>query len=76
MRILTTFIINKQTKIHMKHKFLFLMTALFASSVWAQVPKADLLDVVFNEDGTATDVSTSQMTVESFGSPTIVKSAK
>ena len=52
------------------------MTALFASSVWAQVPKADLLDVVFNEDGTATDVSDSKMTVESFGSPTIVKSAK
>ncbi|MBO4641868.1 MAG: discoidin domain-containing protein, partial [Bacteroidaceae bacterium] len=60
----------------MKHKFLFLMTALFASSVWAQVPKADLLDVVFNEDGTATDVSDSKMTVETFGSPFIVKSAK
>ena len=46
-------------------------------STMAQIaPVADLLDVVFNDDGTATDISASKMTVETFGSPTIVKSAK
>ncbi|MBR3548068.1 MAG: LamG domain-containing protein, partial [Prevotella sp.] len=46
-------------------------------STMAQIaPVADLLDVVFNDDGTATDISASKMTVETFGSPTIVKSTK
>lgn len=43
---------------------------------WAQVPKADLLDVVFNDDGTATDVSECQNVVELFGTPNVVESSK
>ena len=61
----------------MKHKFLLLMTAvMMGMTSWAQVPKADLLDVVFNDDGTATDISASQNKVELFGVPRVVKSSK
>ena len=35
------------------------------------VPKADLLDVVFNEDGSAEDISPMQNTVEQFGTPQV-----
>lgn len=53
------------------------MTAfLMGVTSWAQVPKADLLDIVFNDDGTATDVSECQNTVELFGTPNVVESSK
>ena len=59
-------------------KILSYSVALFVAciSITAQVPKADLLDVVFNEDGTATDISNSKMTVELFGTPNVVESPK
>ena len=38
----------------------------------APLPKADLLDVVFNADGTATDISPMKFTVERGGSATTV----
>ena len=61
----------------MKKKLLLLMTAVsMGVTSWAQVPKADLLDVVFNDDGTATDISASQNNVELFGIPRVVKSSK
>ena len=61
----------------MKQKLLFLMTALLMGMTsWAQVPKADLLDVVFNDDGTATDISATQNVVELFGTPNVVESSK
>ena len=61
----------------MKKKFFLLMTAVsMGMTSWAQVPKADLLDVIFNDDGTATDISASQNNVELFGIPRVVKSSK
>ena len=56
--------------------FYSLVLSVTFMTVSAQVPKADLLDVVFNEDGTATDISASQNNVELFGVPKVVKSSK
>ena len=60
----------------MKQRFTLLLTALlcmFGTSVWAQdTPVADLLDVQFNDDGTAVDLSASQMEIEFFGNGTVV----
>ena len=60
----------------MKQNITLLLTALlcmFGTSVWAQdTPVADLLDVQFNVDGTAVDLSASQMEIEFFGSGTVV----
>ena len=42
----------------------------------AQAPKADILDVVFNDDGTATDVSDMQNEIIPVGMPYVVKSLK
>ena len=44
------------------------------SALAAEKPIADLLDVQFNEDGTAVDVSARQMTVENFGESAVVYS--
>ncbi len=61
----------------MKRKFYLLMTALLVGlTAWAQAPKADILDVVFNDDGTATDVSELQNEVYPVGEPYVVKSTK
>lgn len=58
-------------------KKLFLTAALFASCFsWAQAPKADLIDLVFNADGTATDVSPLANPVEVIGTPRIVASTQ
>ena len=59
----------------MKEKLFSLVIALaMGTSAWSQSPKADLLDVVFNDDGTATDASAMQNTVNTIGSPKILKS--
>ena len=59
----------------MKKRFLSVLTAsLTCLAMMAQTPKADLLDVVFNDDGTATDVSVLQNQVTVVGSPIVLKS--
>lgn len=47
---------------------------LLGLASWAQAPKADVLDIVFNDDGTATDVSPMQNPVTVSGYPEFVKS--
>lgn len=58
----------------MKKLSLLLSASLISAGLWAQVPKADLLDVVFHADGTATDASAAQLDVQRHGSPTVVQS--
>ena len=61
----------------MKRRFLsFMTTAMIAATSWAQVPQADLLDVVFKTDGTAEDVSAMKNEVKAIGSPTVKQSLK
>lgn len=61
----------------MKRRFLSLMTtAMIAATSWAQVPQADLLDVVFKTDGTAEDVSAMKNEVKAIGTPTVKQSLK
>ena len=61
----------------MKRRFLSLMTtAMIAAASWAQVPQADLLDVVFKTDGTAEDVSAMKNEVKAIGTPTVKQSLK
>ena len=56
-------------------KILLTCTAFaMAMASWAQVPKADVLDVVFNADGTATDVSELANEISVVGTPKIVTS--
>lgn len=56
-------------------KILLTCTAFaMAMASWAQVPKADVLDVVFNADGTATDVSEMANEISVVGTPKIVTS--
>lgn len=43
-------------------------------SYFVETPVADLLDIVFNEDGTATDVSATQNEIITMGTPKVVKS--
>lgn len=58
-------------------KQLLLIATLFASCLsWAQAPKADLIDLVFNADGTATDISALANPVEAIGTPKVVKSTQ
>lgn len=47
---------------------------LLGLASWAQAPRADVLDIVFNDDGTATDVSPMQNPVTVSGYPEFVKS--
>gem|GEM_PF-2155842 len=55
--------------------FVVLLTvSIFSTNVNAQVPKADLLDIVFNDDGTASDISPLQNEVKAVGTPIVVKS--
>ncbi|MDR2627657.1 MAG: hypothetical protein LBC40_06460, partial [Dysgonamonadaceae bacterium] len=61
----------------MKRIYLFLLSFVscislfvFSAVVLAEAPSADLLDVKFNEDGTATDLS-GTLTVEKVGNPTV-----
>ena len=59
----------------MKRITLLLASALvYGLAAWAQVPKADVMDLVFNDDGTVTDVSPMQNPVTIVGAPRIVKS--
>ena len=62
----------------MKSYFQILVVLLtiisWGTNVCAQVPKADLLDIVFNDDGSASDVSPLQNEVMTMGTPIIVKS--
>lgn len=58
----------------MKKLYSILLATLFALSAWSQAPKADLLDVVFNADGSATDVSAAQCEIEAMGNPKVVAS--
>ena len=60
----------------MKRISVMVATFLLGMATWAQVPKADLLDVVFNDDGTATDVSAMANTVQTIGAPSVVRSLK
>ena len=61
----------------MKRRFLSLMTtAMIAATSWAQVPQADLLDVVFKTDGTAEDVSAMKNEVQAVGWPKVKQSLK
>lgn len=58
-------------------KMLLLCSALIMSlQMWAQLPQADVLDVVFNPDGTATDVSPMANEVVAMGSPQIKESPR
>ena len=43
---------------------------------WAQLPKADVLDIVFHDDGTVTDASPMQNPVTVLGAPRIEKSTQ
>ena len=52
------------------------MIALLVGLGAAAQPKADILDVVFNDDGTATDVSDMQNEIIPVGMPYVVKSLK
>jgi hypothetical protein len=59
----------------MKRYYLFLLLSVVSSSMltfslMAELP-ASLLDVQFNQDGTATDLSGKEFNVQKFGSPTI-----
>ena len=58
----------------MKKVLLTCSALAWALGSWAQVPKADVLDVVFNEDGTAVDVSQMGNEVTQVGTPKILKS--
>ena len=60
----------------MKQKLYSLMIALLVGLGAAAQPKADILDVVFNDDGTATDVSDMQNEIIPVGMPYVVKSLK
>ena len=60
----------------MKRISVMVATFLLGMATWAQVPKADLLDVVFNDDGTATDVSAMANTVQTIAAPSVVRSLK
>ena len=43
---------------------------------WAQLPKADVLDIEFHDDGTVTDASPMQNPVTVLGAPRIEKSTQ
>lgn len=59
----------------MKRTILFLVCSVVCGlAAWAQLPKADVMDLQFNADGTVTDVSAMQNPVTVVGSPRIVKS--
>lgn len=60
----------------MKKQLLLSSALMMGLGLWAQTPKADLLDVVFQADGTATDVSAAQLEVRKNGAPTVVQSGK
>ncbi|MBQ7182208.1 MAG: hypothetical protein IJR87_13080 [Bacteroidaceae bacterium] len=60
----------------MKQKLYSLMIALLVGLAAVAQPKADILDVVFNEDGTATDISVLQNEIIPVGMPYVVKSLK
>ena len=47
-----------------------------APDLTSALPSADLMDIVFNEDGSAKDVSPMQHTVQTYGAPTVVYSDK
>lgn len=49
---------------------------MYGLAAWAQVPKADLMDIVFNDDGTIVDASPMQNPVTVMGAPRIVKSTQ
>ena len=59
----------------MKRTILLLVCSVVCGlAAWAQLPKADVMDLQFNADGTVTDVSAMQNPVTVVGSPRIVKS--
>lgn len=58
----------------MKKMLLTCSAFLMVLNAWSQVPKADLLDVVFNDDGTAVDVSPLANEVHAVGTPKVLKS--
>ena len=59
----------------MKKSTLLLASAMmYGLAAWAQVPKADVMDIVFNDDGTIVDASPMQNPVTIVGAPRIEKS--
>ncbi|MCR5434044.1 MAG: hypothetical protein K6F20_06605 [Bacteroidaceae bacterium] len=61
----------------MKKITLFLACSImYGLTAWAQVPKADVLDIQFNDDGTITDASPMQNPVTIMGAPRIAKSTQ
>ena len=58
----------------------FLLTVacslMWGLASWAQLPKADVLDIVFHDDGTVTDASPMQNPVTVLGAPRIEKSTQ
>ena len=62
----------------MRSKRFYVSASIFLMglAVWGQTPKADVLDLVFNEDGTVMDVSPMQNVVRVNGVPEIVRSAR
>lgn len=53
-----------------RYIFSFIIALLTSASVSAQLPVADLFDVMFRADGSATDISANKVTVEKKGDPT------
>ena len=60
----------------MKKRLLLSSALMVALAIQAQVPKADLLDVVFQPDGTAVDVSASQRVINQIGTPAVKQSTQ
>lgn len=60
----------------MKKRLLLSSALMVALGMQAQVPKADLLDVVFQPDGTAIDVSASQRVINQTGTPVVKQSTQ
>ena len=60
----------------MKKTILTLCSILFGLTSWGQLPKADVMDIVFNDDGTITDASPMQNPVTVMGLPRIEKSTQ
>ena len=60
----------------MRKSFLAILSLFAGLSSMAQLPKADVLDVVFNDDGTVADVSAMANPVVVMGAPDIKKSTQ
>ena len=56
--------------------FCTICSILFGLASWGQLPKADVVDIVFNDDGTIIDASPMQNPVTVMGLPRIEKSTQ